>query len=269
MDEKGKEGFRAYVEAEFEISRHEFQNYDYQQGETRSIRLANGATIDIELNTERAKYYDIRTLAQVSRNPSVDIRVDEPHHDKALNGRDDCPLCQNKNYKVLAAVRMSGRRYIIIPNLNPYTRNHLLFMKDIPVAQIATAPVVRDFMVALKAMGEGYEGCFNSPGAGASVYHLHFHLFKMTNNIWKYLDGLAAKGEAPYNGEALLGWVTEASFFENSRLNLFVNALRRKIRELIANNTAYNITFRIKDGKVYQAIIQPRKRESVEITTTV
>ncbi|MFA5350184.1 MAG: DUF4922 domain-containing protein, partial [Candidatus Omnitrophota bacterium] len=210
--------------------------YKFIDTSSQKVTLGSGAEIEVVLFNLREEY------------------VNQQNDDNSL-----CPFCNILDKQVLAEIEIEGREYKLIANKFPYAPFHLNLVSKEHREQSLDAKRVEDALLVLKAMGEDYEATFNSPGAGHSVYHLHFQIFKKQTNIWKYIDAYGPAKEG-----LIVGWPAPAFMFKEKDIENLSEATLIDINNLSLKNMPYNLSFNLRKNNP-RAILFPRQDEYAEI----
>ncbi|XP_050332966.1 GDP-D-glucose phosphorylase 1 [Bactrocera neohumeralis] len=175
MDLKTKANCYLYELKQIWLSLHSIDNvFAYNLNVTKTKYLQGNEIIYMEYNPQRTR---LRRLPQTisSLTPVFD--------EKAFNFK------KIKSLELLMNIPYEGAAISMIINKSPLTRYHTLICPDVAAGQPQrlTLPALRfciTFLLNIRDEEKAFRIGYNSPGALASVNHLHLHLLYVTTDLY-------------------------------------------------------------------------------------
>lgn len=239
--------------------------------EMLDLGIKDGLELDLSLAPWRATY------KQSAPKKASPYSVNEPH--RATKPDKPCIFCALPNEEILFKVNISGTKYIVAANINPFGERHVLLITEDAIPQDAEKRI-KDVAVFLKSLGSEYEAIFNAPGASASMLHFHAQITKSRAPLRRNIDkGLILEEKIfLHNGvrqSMLKGWFSEVKRIIGSdpvelskQADFFIEGLKRE-------GIPYNLLIGSKkDGRVEAFIIPggneaPKELASIDRTGTM
>ncbi|HDZ76719.1 MAG TPA: HIT domain-containing protein, partial [Candidatus Omnitrophica bacterium] len=236
-------------------------DYSFTDMPQKTVTLESGAEVGIVLFNLREEYeaMQIKAMPEKTKPNGTYASVDEAHKNRVLNETIPCYFCHLYKKQIIAEVIIDNRAYYLIPNKFPYVPFHMLIVSKDKLNQSLNSVRIHDAFIILRAMGQEYETTFNSPRAGYSVPHLHFHMFRKYTNLSKFIE----RREKVEAGR-IEGWVNKAFMFEDNDIDIPSRYLAEAIGYRLKSDKAYNTIFKVNKDN-FRGVLIARNKEYAQI----
>uniref|UniRef100_W8BQ44 GDP-D-glucose phosphorylase 1 n=1 Tax=Ceratitis capitata TaxID=7213 RepID=W8BQ44_CERCA len=153
-----------------------------------------GNVFEYNLNVTKSKYLPENKIMYMEYNPQRTRLRRFPHTIESLKPAFNEKIFNFKKIKpteLLMSIKFEETNISMIINKSPLTLYHTLICPDVSagLSQCLTLPAVKfciSFLLNIEDKEKSFRIGYNSPGALASVNHLHLHLLYLTTDL--YID---------------------------------------------------------------------------------